>query len=200
MRIKNLLKGTVNTLVAAATTLSLQYPVTANYNPHQTVSLRGFSQALRDNGFAYGGYSQLPYCFNTRETLNGVTPVVVVCPLKNGRRDSDYSVGESASVSAIWVSMLLDGAASRELTRRALRKTGLVTKVFAHVRYNVTASSVCDVMTDEIQRAIKGEGVKYKNSRGNSCYKRTRNLTNIGTFETRACFQGGGQTQVTVWF
>ena len=96
--------------------------------------------------------------------------------------------------------MLIDSSASRELTRRALSKASMVAKAFADVRYNVTMSSVGRVLADEVVRTIEKEGASHVSSNGNSCYKRTRNLTNIGIFETKACYKGRGQTQVTVWF
>lgn len=200
MKVKSFLRSTTNVFLAAATSLSLQYPAKANYKPYQTVYLSDFGKALRDSGFEYGGYSKFPYCFNTLETLNGYTPIVIVCPLATGKRDSNYSYGRNASVSAIWMSMLIDENASREMTRRALRKAGLVAKVFAYVRYNVTTSSAEDVLVDEVKRVIGREGASYVNSSGSSCNKRTRTLTNIGTFETTACFGRQGTAQVTVWF
>ena len=200
MKIKNLLKGAFNFTIAAATSLSLHSPVRADYRPHQNVYLDDFNSSLKKVGFTYGGYSKLPYCFSTEEKIDGVIPIVVVCPMATGRRNSDYAVSRDETVSAIWISMLLDTSASRELTRRAVSKASLVAVTFADVRYNVTQSSVGDVLGDEIGRVMDNQGASYVSSDGDSCNKRVRDLTNIGTFETRACFKSQGLAHVTIWF
>lgn len=200
MKIKNLLKGAVNLAVATATTLCMQYPGKADYKPYQDVYLDEFNSSLREVGFTYGGYSKLPYCFSTEEKIDGTVPIVVVCPLKTGERDSNYAVSSDDTVSAVWISMLLDTSASETLTRRALNKAGLVARVFADVRYNVTQSSIGDVLSDEVGRVISYEGASYVSSDGNSCNRRVLDLTNIGTFETRACYKGQELAQVTIWF
>jgi len=200
MKIKNLIKNAVSLTVAATATLSLQYPANADYNPQQNVYLEGFGKGLSKVGLNYGGYSNLPYCFNTSETLDGTVPIVVVCPMESGDPNGSYAVSLSDTVSSIWVSMLLDTSASQEMTGRALSKAGIVSKVFASARYDVTPSSVGDVLSDEVYRVLDGEGSSYENSEGNSCIKRVRDLNSIGKFETEACYKGQGQAQVTVWF
>ncbi len=200
MKLKKFFQGAMNLTIAAATSLSLQYPLKADYNPYQNVYLEEFGAGLREVGFAYGGYADLPYCFNTSEALDGTIPLVVVCPLKTGERDSNYAVSRHDTVSAIWISMLLDTSASETLTRRALNKAGLVAKVFADVRYNVTQSSIGDVLVDEVGRVISDEGASYVSSDGNSCNRRVLDLTNIGTFEATACLKSQGLKQVTLWF
>ncbi|MEL6988530.1 MAG: hypothetical protein AAGK97_11960 [Bacteroidota bacterium] len=178
----------------------MQYPAKADYRPHQNVYLSDFNSSLRKVGLTYGGYSKLPYCFSTQEKIDGVVPIVVVCPMATGRRNSNYAVNRNDTVSAVWISMLIDTSASRELTRRAVSKAGLVARVFADVRYNVTQSSVGDVLGDETGRVMNREGASYVSSGGDSCNKRVRNLNNIGRFETSACFKRQGQAQVTIWF
>lgn len=200
MKIKNFLKGAVNLAVATATTLCMQYSAEADYRPHQNVYLDEFNSSLREVGFTYGGYSKLPYCFSSEEKIDGVVPIVIVCPLATGRRDSDYAVSRNDTVSAIWISMLLDTSASRELTKRAVSKAGLVARVFADVRYNVTQDSVGDVLSDEVGIVMSDQGTSYVSSDGDSCNKRVRDLTNLGTFETNACFKSQGLAQVTIWF
>lgn len=202
MKIKNFLKGSLSLSILTVTSLFLNYPAKAQsqYRPHQNVYLDDFNSSLRKVGFTYGGYSKLPYCFSTEEKIDGEVPIVVVCPLETGSRNSDYAVSRTDTVSAIFISMLFDTSASRELTKRAFSKASLVARIFADVRYNVTQSSVGDILIDEIGIVIDNQGTRYEDSSGNSCNKRAIDLTNIGTFETRACFKGEGLAQVTIWF
>lgn len=200
MKIKKLFQGAVNFTIAAATTICIQYPAKADYQPYKTVYLQGFSKALRSAGFEYGGYGKFPYCFNTIERLDGTVPIVIVCPMETGKRNSNYAVRSNDTVSAIWMSVLVDETASRELNKRAMNKADLVAQVFARVRYNVTASSLDDVLEDEVMRVVEGDGASYVNSSGISCRRRVRNLTNIGTYETSVCFNRQGLSQLTIWF
>lgn len=200
MKFNKLIKNVFSFAVAVATSLYLQAPVKADYKPYQNVYLAGFSTALRNVGFEYGGYSKLPYCFNTPERLDGTVPIVVVCPMKTGRRNSNYSVHRNDTVSTIWMSVLLDEAGSQALNRRATDRADLVSAAFLKVRYNVTSTSVENIFRNEIRQILNGNGDNYVDSGGNSCRKRVSKLTYVGTMESAVCFKPRGIKQITVWF
>ena len=200
MKINKLIKNVLNLAVATTTSLSLQVPAKADYQPNQNVYLEGFGNALRQAGFEYGGYSKLPYCFNTTERIDGTVPIVVVCPLETGKRNSNYAVSGNDTVSAIWMSMLVDDTASQELNRRAADKADLVAAAFLKVRYNVTSSSFENIVQNEVVQIYDGNGTSYVNSSGNSCRKKVSDLTYVGAVETTVCSESGGTKQVTIWF
>ena len=196
MKLQNLVSG----VIGLSATILMQSPVASQYQPNQTVYLNNFANALNKAGFLYGNYDKLPYCFGTSETIDGRTPIVVICPLATPKRDSPYTTDRNGSVSAIWMSILISSNSSRETTRYAVEKAGLVARVFANIRYNVTASSMGGVLEDEFNKTVNGvDAREYTNNSGALCRFRQRNLVNVGIFETRACAKTGSM-QITFWF
>ena len=196
MKIKNIFSVSLG----LSATILMQLPVASQHRPSQTVYLNNFATALRTAGFLYGSYDRLPYCFGTSETLDGRTPIVVICPLATSKRNSPYTTSRNGPVSAIWMSILITGNSNKATTRYAVEKAGLVARIFARVRYNVTASSMGNVLKDEFYKTLNGiNASEYTSNSGAICRFRRRNLTNVGTFETNVCAQTSS-IQVTFWF
>ena len=198
------IKNSLAILIGFLATSLIQYPVFSQYRfskvPYQPVYLSSFTSAVNSLGFQYGNYSRLPYCFGTSETVNGITPVVVICPLATSSRDSGYTTNMNGGVSTIWISILITSNSSRTTTYNAVKKAGLVARVFANVRYNVTQDSMADVIVDEFDKTINNINTyEYRDDTGAYCRLRERKLLNVGDFETRAC-STNKIINITFWF
>ena len=198
MKLKKILSFALGLSVA----ISIQLPVVSQYRPSKVIYLDNFTAALQQAGFIYGNYASLPYCFGSSETVNGITPIVVICPLVYRERITSYTTSNHGPVSAIWISIVVTGDSNKGSMSYAVQKAALVAMIYSNVRYNFESSLMGEILGDEFSKTLTGINVReYTSFLGDMCYTRRRKLKYVGDFETNICFQKEtASTQITFLF